>query len=60
MPISNIGSGVSLASTLEFPGIAARSEKQRAIADKVTSSLPGNNRQNIHQVAADIAKKVLG
>ena len=56
MPISNIGSGVSLASTVEFPGIMARTDRQRAIAQKMTESLPGSNRQDIHRVAADIAK----
>jgi flagellar protein FlaG len=56
MPISSIGSGVSLASTQHFPVIMARTEKQKAIAEKVTASLPGNDRQDIHRVAADIAQ----
>ena len=54
MPISSIGSGVGLASMPEFSGILARSDRQRAAADRVTATLPGNNR-NIHRVTADIA-----
>ena len=55
MPISSIGSGVGLASMPEFPGILVRSDRQRVSADKITATLPGNNRQNIHRVTADIA-----
>jgi flagellar protein FlaG len=56
MTVSNIGSGVNLAPTRDFPAIAARTDKQRAVAEKVTASLPGNDRREIHRVAADITR----
>jgi flagellar protein FlaG len=56
MPISQIGSSVNLASTLEFSGVTARTDKQRAVADKITASLPGNDRHTIQRVVADMAQ----
>jgi flagellar protein FlaG len=50
----------SIASTQDFPGFFVRSERQKAVADKIANSLPGNDRQapempNIRHIAADIA-----
>ncbi|MDR0290970.1 MAG: flagellar protein FlaG [Treponema sp.] len=59
MPISNVMSG---ASTLELPGLQARSEKQRAVAERIIAALPGNDRHSnsdsreIRKVAADIVQ----
>jgi len=60
MPISSISSG--FAPARELPGFQVRSEKQRAAADAIIASLPGNNEQadsgsqGIRRVAADIAQ----
>ena len=51
----------SIASTQDFPpGILVRSERQKAVAEKIADSLPGNHRltpkmPEIHHIAADIA-----
>jgi flagellar protein FlaG len=51
----------SIASIQDFPGVLVRSERQKAVADKIADSLPGNDRQapempHIHRMAADISQ----
>jgi flagellar protein FlaG len=51
----------SIASTQDFPGVLVRSERQKAVADKIANSLPGNDRQtpempHIRRMVADIAQ----
>jgi flagellar protein FlaG len=51
----------SIASTQDFPpGVLVRSERQKAVAEKIANSLPGNHRltpemPSIRHIAADIA-----
>jgi len=55
MPISSISSGVRFTPAPEVSETQLRA-KQRAVAETLTASLPGNNRdsQHIHRVAAEI------
>ena len=60
IPISNIGSSVSFSPT-ELPGTQTRSAVKQQIpldidADKLITSLPGIKQNDIHRIAADIAR----
>ena len=60
MSITSVGSSVSFAPALELPKAQVRSAEQRAAADHLVASLPGNGgqadsrSQDIRQQAADI------
>ena len=60
--ISSIGSGANFTPALELSKVQARSAQQRAAADKLAASLPGNNRQTSYspqemkKVVADVAR----
>ncbi|MDR0456743.1 MAG: flagellar protein FlaG [Treponema sp.] len=56
MPISSISAGIRFTPAPDITAGTQLREKQRAAADKVTASLPGNNGDSphIHRVAADI------
>ena len=62
MPISSVGSGLTITSMPEHPITQHRSERQRIAADKIIASLPGNGSQtdsaahNIRRIAEDIAQ----
>ena len=58
MSISSVGTATNYSPVLEIRKPAAVSPEQRAVVEKFTASLPGNDRQNngpeIRQVAADV------
>jgi flagellar protein FlaG len=60
MPISSIGAG-AVAPGFSLPGISLRTAEQRAVADKVIASLPGNNNKieaahkDLRRIASDIS-----
>jgi len=60
IPISNVSPGVSFTPTRELLGTQTRSAKQQIPvdidADKLITSLPGIKQNDIHRIAADIAR----